>query len=328
MSAIAEPSPSTRQPGAAPQTAQPVNLQVSLQVSQELDAAQRSGPLRQIDIPPCPSLLVQLRAAMASTEPDLNAVARIASNDVAMAATLLRQANGPLHAAGQPLHSVGQAMNRLGLETTEALLTGFLLRHAVPVNHPRLQRFWERSALRAAALQFIVQRLPHADPHADPQTDALSQLSQLSQMAYLYGLFSHVGQPVLLRCVRGYGSTLVEAAARIDRPFIATENANHRTDHAVVGALVAKVWHVAPTVVAAIRLHHDLEMLGSTQVDPDIQTLISAGLVAENRIAQREGMAQDADWTNHGASALSWLGLTSDDLSDWDEELQTTLDAV
>lgn len=316
MSALA--TPTTRAPGAplpsTPHAAPPTAQQVAV----ELDQARRSGPLRTIDIPPCPSLLVQLQQAMACAQPDLNTIARIANSDVAMAATLLRQANGPLHAAGQPVHSVGQAMNRLGLRNTETLLTAFLLRHGVPVNHPKLRRFWERSALRAAALQFIVQRLPHNEVGA----------VELTQMAHLYGLFSHVGQPVLLQCVRGYGSTLVEAAARIDQSFIATENANHRTDHAVVGALVAKVWNVAPTVVAAIRLHHDLNLLGGSEVDADIQTLIAAGLVAAHCIDLREGVAQDADWVQHGASALDWLGLTHDDLADWDPALQETLDAV
>jgi HD-like signal output (HDOD) protein len=291
-------------PGTAQNTSQDVAL--------ELEQARKTGPLRQIQIPPCPDLLVRLQAAMAQPEPDLNEVARIASSDVAICATLLRQANGPLHAGTQPVHTVGQAMNRLGLDTTAALLTAFLLRHAIPVDHPQLRRFWERSALRAAALHFIARQLPGLDP----------------DLAHLYGLFSHVGQPVLLQCVRGYGSTLVEAAARIDRPFIATENANHRTDHAVVGALVARTWHVAPPVVAAIRLHHDLTLLGGSRTDAEVQTLVAAGLLAEHLVRQHEGLEAEADWQQHAGAALQWLGFSTDDLADWQPLLQAELEAV
>jgi HD-like signal output (HDOD) protein len=292
--------------------ATPTAATTSQRVAQELDQARKSGPLRQIQIPPCPDLLVQLQAAMARPEPDLTAIARIASGDVAMSATLLRNANGPLYGAGQPAHTVGQAMDRLGLKQTAALMTGFLLRHAVPVNHPQLRRFWERSALRAAAMRFIAGQLPGQD----------------ADLAHLCGLFSHVGQPVLLQCVKGYGGTLVEAGARIDRSFIATENANHRTDHAVVGAMVAKAWHVAPVVVTAIRLHHDLGLIGGQTVEPEVQTLVAASLVAEHLMRAHEGLSPEADWTEHHAAALAWLGFSLDDLADWHDALQEALSAA
>ena len=73
----------------------------SATIQDELDRARRRGPLNQLVIPPSPAMLVRLQAAMAEPEPDLNEVARIASSDVAMAATLLRSANSALHAADQ-----------------------------------------------------------------------------------------------------------------------------------------------------------------------------------------------------------------------------------
>ena len=234
-------------------------------VLRELDHAHKSCAHREIVIPPCPELLRSLREALAGAEPDLAAVARIAGKDVAMAATLIRNANGARFASGQPLATLGQAMNRLGLETTAALMTGFLARHALPVRHAQLQGFWDRAALRSAALALVARHLP-----------GLS-----ADLAYSFGLFCDVGMPVLAQCVRGYGGTLVEAAARIDRPMVATENANHRTDHCVVGAMVARAWGFAPQVVCAIRLHHDFAGLGASDVEPEVHTLGAAGLVAE-----------------------------------------------
>ena len=293
-------------------TATPTAPSRTLTHAKDLDAARKSGPLQHIDIPPCPDLLLRLQDAMALPEPDLTAVAAIASSDVAMAATLLRNANGPMHAGSQPVQTVGQAMNRLGLDETAALMTGFLVRHAIPADHPQLRRFWERSSLRAATLRFIAEHLPGLHP----------------DLAQLYGLFLHVGQPVLLQCVRGYGSTLVEAGARIDRSFVATENANHRTDHAVVGAIVARAWRLSPLVTAAVRLHHDLDLLGGSDTEAEVQTLVAAGLLAEHLVRQREGLVPERDWNDHGARALQWLALSADDLSDWDAALQARLDTT
>jgi HD-like signal output (HDOD) protein len=158
---------------------------------------------------------------------------------------------------------------------------------------------------------FIARRLPGMSP----------------DLAHTYGLFCHVGVPVMLQGLRGYAGTMMEAAARIDRPYIATENANHRTDHAVVGALVARVWRLAPEVMVAIRRHHDLDMLGDSGTDADIHTLVAAGMVADHLMRRHEGLDPDADWTAHAANALGWLQLSPDDLAAWEEELRPTLDA-
>lgn len=281
-------------------------------IQQELDRARANGPLRQIQIPPCPELLQRLRAAMALPQPDLTEVGRIAAADVAMSATLLRVANSPLHlvVGNIPCSTVGQAMNRLGLDESTALMQAFLVRHAIPVNSPHLLRFWQRSAKRAVAMGFIARQLP----------------GMRVDLAQSYGLFCHVGMPVLLQSVRGYGATMVEAAARIDRPFIATENANHRTDHAVVGALVVKVWHLAPELMTAIRLHHDFEALHDETVDPEVRTLIAAGLIAEHLMRQHEGLDEDLDWAANHPAALQWLHLTLDELEHWDDQLRPLLD--
>jgi HD-like signal output (HDOD) protein len=284
----------------------------SSHISRELDELRKRGSLRQIVIPPCPALLRRLQQAMGQPEPDLQVIDQIASSDVAMAATLLRNANSPLHAVGQPVQTVGQAMNRLGLQQTAAVLTGFLARHTIPVNHPHLQGFWAESAQRAAAMQFLAAQLPGMAP----------------EVAHLYGLFCHVGIPVLMQSVRGYGGTLVEARARLDRPFVVTENANHRTDHAVVGALVARAWHLPGSVMAAIRLHHDLGGLGNNGADPEVHSLVAACLLAEFLIRRRDGLDPESDWARHGEAALAWLQVSSDDISDWTPQLNAVLDAL
>ena len=152
-------------------------------------------------------------------------------------------------------------MNRLGLKASAHLLTETPLRQANRVEHPQLQRFWEGSALRAAAMQHLASKLPGVAP----------------ERAQLYGLFCHIGIPVLLQRMPGYGSTLAEAQARQDRSGIETENHNHRTDHAVVGALVARVWQLAPAVMATTRRHHEHDFLNHRQADVEVQTLVALG---------------------------------------------------
>lgn len=287
-------------------------MAMTSKIAAELQQAQRSGPLREIKIPPCPVLLQRLRAAMDQPEPDLSEVQAIAAADVAMSATLLRVANSPVHlGGGMRCVSVGQAMTRLGLRPTAQLMTAFLLRHALPVHSPHLQRFWERNRLRAQAMALIAAQLPGMD----------------ADLAASHGLFCHVGMPVMLQQLRGYGATLVEAAARIDRSFVATEDTNHRSNHAVVGALTVRAWGLAPLLMASVRLHHDFTVLQpGSGVEPEVASLVAAGLIAEQLMRRSEGLDADADWAAHGGAALAWLQVGAEEMEEWAEQLERERD--
>jgi len=281
-------------------------------IGAELDRARRSGPLAQISIPACPQQLARLRQALDSAVPDLNDVARIASCDAATAATLLRNANSARYRRSDapPVQTVGQALNRIGLRQTTVILTEVMLKQALPTRHPLLTRFWEQASLRAATMAALARRLPGTTP----------------ELAQLFGLFCHVGVPVLLQRMPGYSGTLAEAGARRDLGLVAIENANHRTDHTVVGALVARVWQVAPPVMAAIRLHHDMDRPAALGDDAEATTLVALGVLAENTLCEREALPPDAEAERQRPAALQWLGVSADDAADWREELHAELD--
>ena len=275
------------------------DVSTSDSIVKELDRARRQGPLQHITIPACPHRLAQLRQAISGSEPDLAAVARIATSDVAMSATLIRSANRAAYAVSTPARTIGQAMDRLGLSETALIMTRFLTANAIPVQGAAFKRFWERAGKRALAMGHFARRLPGVS----------------SDLAYTYGLFCHVGQPVMAQSLRGYAATLVEAAARKDRTPVQTENANHRTDHAVVGALVSRLWELAPQVTVAIRLHHDLECLHDSSLDPEVTTLVAMGLLAEHLMRHHEELGPEVEWAQYGHLALQWLQWSEADLS-------------
>lgn len=281
-------------------------------VEAELDQARTRGPVRDIVIPPCPELLRQLQEATAHGEPDPAVLDQIAGSDVAMAAALIRQANSPLYGLSQPVVTVGQALTVLGLRPSVQLLTGFLTRNALHVHSPVLAHFWESSTRRAIACEHIGHQLYDMDPG----------------LAYSFGLFCHVGMPVLLRGVRGYASTIAEALARKDRTFTQTENANHRTDHAVVGAIVARTWRLPAAVAVAIRLHHDFACLTEATHSDTVRHLVAMGLIADHLVQQHEGVPPSADWTVHGQACLAHLQIGAAEVEHWVDELHPAFEAV
>jgi len=289
-----------------------VQSTLSNPTDRELDRALASGPLRDIVIPPCPELLVALRREMDRAEPDPQVVADIANRDVAMSASLIRTANSPYYARSRPVTSVNEALGLLGLRMTEKLLTAFLTRNSIRVSSPLLEHFWDTSTRRALAMAHIARQLYGVD----------------AELAYTCGLFCHVGIPILMQGVRGYAGTLTEALARQDRSFTETENVAHKTDHAVVGALVARTWRLPTPIYQAVRLHHDFTILQDTNVAPDVRTLVAMGLVAEHLVTLHEGADEQREWANHGAACLACLAVNEAEVDAWVDALHPIFEGV
>jgi HD-like signal output (HDOD) protein len=274
-------------------------------IDRELDAAKARGAVRDIVIPPCPELLLELQAEVRAGDPDPAAIARIASQDVAMAAALIRYSNSPLFARSRPARTVGEAIAMLGVKQAVGVLTGFFTRHAIRVNAALLEHFWETSTRRSLAMAYIARHLYGVDV----------------EVAQTCGLFCHVGIPVMLQGLKGYAGTLAEALARQDRSFTQTENAAHKTDHAVVGALVSKTWKLPPLVTAAVRLHHDFTILPSASIPAEVRYLVAMLLVAEHLVALHEGTRESDEWALHGAACMAHLQIDQAELTHWADDL-------
>lgn len=284
----------------------------SIDTDRELDKALASGPLQDISIPPCPELLLALRAEMDKADPDPHALAEIAVRDVAMAASLIRTANSPYYARSRPVTSASEAVGLLGMRMSEKLLTAFLMRNAIRVSSPLLEHFWDSSTRRALAMAHIARQLYGVDP----------------ELAYSCGLFGHVGIPILMQGVRGYAGTLTEALARQDRSFTETENAAHKTDHAVVGALVARTWRLPSPIYLAVRLHHDFTILRDTQAQPLVRTLVAMALVAEHLVTLHEGAQEQREWATYGPACLAYLDIGEAELDTWIDALHPVFESV
>ena len=281
-------------------------------LNHELDAARDAGPVKDIVIPPCPQLLVQLQDELAQADPSPQRVAAIAGGDVAMTAALIKIANSSLYARREPVKSVAQAIAMLGVKPTATILTGFLLRHSIHIDPTLIEHFWESSTRRSLAMAHIARQMYGVDV----------------EVAKTCGLFFHVGIPVLLQGVRGYSGTMVEALARQDRSFIQTENAVHRTDHAVVGAIVAKTWRLPLVIAHAVRLHHDFAVLSDEHIALPVRQLVAIAAIADHLVAQHEGAKDQREWDRSGGDCLAFLQIRPEEVESWIDALYPAFEAV
>jgi HD-like signal output (HDOD) protein len=276
-------------------------------IVREIDMAQSQGPLRGMTIQPCPAALTDLRAEVNKSDPSPQVVARIAGADVALAASLLRVANSPFYARSRPTSTVSEAIALLGVTQTVTILTGFLLRSSMKTQSPLLERFWDTSTRRALIMGFLAKQMYSVSP----------------DMGHTFGLFSHVGIPIMMQGLKGYESTYVDAITHPERSFVQIENAAHRTDHAVVGAMVAKAWNLPLIITVAVRLHHDFTTLEDSSIHKEARSLIAMSLMAERILSLLEGSQNHHEWEQHGEACMAHLQVQQSEMDGWYDTLLT-----
>ena len=258
-----------------------------------------------ISIPPRPALLTEVQKEMAADEPDVGRVSRIVGQDVAMSAAVLRAVNSPFYALAREASTLDHAISLLGLRQFGALVTGFALRRSVSGDSAALTRFWDVSTKRSYALSRLARGLRGVE----------------ADVAQSFGLFCDVGIPLLMQRISDYGATLKAANQSETVPFTEVERAAHHTDHALIGALMARTWGLPRVVCDAIRLHHDYSVFQDPQVDASVQRLIAMGLLAELAIQRFARLNASVEWAKGGEPALGALVLGDADVEDWIETL-------
>jgi HD-like signal output (HDOD) protein len=263
--------------------------------------------VRELGIPPRPQMLADISREMQRPEPDMQRIAHIVATDVALTAAVLRVANSPAYGLSRRVETLNQALSLLGLRQIGAMVTGLVMRKVMRTDGPQLTRFWDVSAKRSWALSSLTRHLHGVDV----------------DVSQTFGLFCDVGIPLLFQRFPGYGQTLQAANAETLGSFTEVESRAHQTDHALIGALMARSWGVSQTVCLAIRLHHDYAVFRDPHVAEPVARLIAMGLIAELAIQSFAGLNSSNEWLRGGEAAMGALMLSEPDVQELVEDLVT-----
>lgn len=260
--------------------------------------------LGNIRIPPQPEIVRALIAERARDEPDMQRIVQLISHDVGLAAAVLKAINSPYYGLRGRVTSVQHAVALLGLKNVGSLVMGLALRTSIKVEG--IDRYWE-SASRSAELAGMIAR-----------KRALSV-----EDAHLYTLFHDSGIPVLLQLNPGYHRTLVEMMASDWLDITAMEDQRHKTNHAVVGGLLARNWGLPDYISVAITLHHDITVFSSGSLSHEVLNLIAIGHVAESIESMLSRQENDCQCGAFGLACANHLMMGQEDLQ---EIIDTSLD--
>lgn len=269
--------------------------------------------LEGVTLPPQPGTLLDINRERAKAEPDVEAVARIIERDLSVAAAVLKTINSPWFGLPKKVESVRQAVVLLGMPNVVNVMIALAMKSELQGNNQAgIDRFFDEANDTALVLSSVMREVPVMS----------------ADKAYLLGLFRDCGMPILLQRLPQYAEVLQEAAKSPEQSLPDLEDARLKTDHAVVGALMSRHWHLPEDIGMIILNHHRTrELFGGaawklTPFEESIRTVIAV-LAMVDCICHRLRKGKDSpEWVAIGEKVLAHLKVEQADFERlvWDQQ--------
>jgi len=220
-----------------------------------------------VRIPPCPAILTRLLREVRAEEPDFRRVGQLIGADVALAAEVIKSVNLPAHGRMAKAASVQQAVSALGLAALSSHMTGLLLAQSFPSGAGKgMAMYWKSSMTTAHIAAQVARETGLGDP----------------EVCHTYTLFENCGMPVMMQAFPIYADILEGSALTPGERILEIEGERYATNHAVIGAALAREWQLDELLCLAIEQHHTLPMdpVLRASAPEGTRTLVATGLAA------------------------------------------------
>ncbi|WP_284243648.1 HDOD domain-containing protein [Thalassotalea insulae] len=253
-------------------------------------------------IPPQPSLLIKLQQLMANKEPDINELAQVISQDVAISATVLKTVNSPIYGLSRSISDIHMAARYIGSEGILLLVTNCLLRKSFQQSDSSitLEEFWH-NANNIANTSVLI-------------GNSLTQNVSKDRL-FTLGLFHDCGIPVMASKYADYSQTYEHALKTPSETLTAIEESVYQVNHATLGYYVASSWRLPKDICQLILCHHDREFL-STSSNQSQRFYFAILKMAENIVHRHKYFRDAADWPYISDSVLAILDMADEDYQD------------
>ncbi len=259
----------------------------------------------QILIPPQPTILLEIDKLLNKPSNSLTAIGNLINKDVGLSGAMFKLVNSAFYSQPGNITSIQKAITILGLNQVSNLIKGLSLRRAIGGQEVAYEKFWERS-FEIATLSAIVAK------------KQISACNIAVDQAYMAGLFHECGVPILMQRFPEYCQTF-----RLNQgsnwPDFYEEDKRFKTDHTVVGFLVARHWNLPEFICQSVRFHHDL-----LSVDHAALTLVSILQMARHLYCVSHRIDDSAEWERLGKQVLEEIGVGKEGSVEFMEDVLDT----
>jgi HD-like signal output (HDOD) protein len=253
-----------------------------------------------VRIPPMPEILLGLNLLLRDEDAGPRELAGLIGRDGALSGSVFRLAGSPVFGLRARVDTVEKAVTVLGIRSAAAIVRSEALRGALhdPAHAQALEALWAHSGA-IADLATLALKTGHV--RGIP-----------ADSAYTLGMFHDCGLALLCKRMPVYVRALAQPGIWPDIPAL---DANHQTDHGLIGQMVAKNWLLSDDIVLAIRHHHNPAGSDLPETVARLCALLNFAIHLHNR-RTRTG---DGEWESiWKAETARRLGLGENDLADWE----------
>ncbi|MFT5815766.1 MAG: HD-like signal output (HDOD) protein [Psychroserpens sp.] len=237
---------------------------------------------RGFSVPAQPKLLLNLLTLMAEANPDINAISRAISKDIAVSAAILKTINSPLYGLGRTITDIKMSVNYIGIFGVVMLVTGSLFKKSFDPKSCsiNLENFWQVTSDIADAAMLLGQRY---------------KPGIANDRFFSLGLFHACGVPVMAMKYHDYQQLLDNALTTPEIALTEIEEQHYGVNHATIGYYVASSWRLPKDVCQIILQHRDRNFISELNGSQE-QDLFAVLKLSEQLISMKHSNLPSADW--------------------------------
>lgn len=196
-----------------------------------------------VDIVSLPTVYAHIVELLDHPDSSSQQIAKVISKDASLTVRLLRLVNSPLYGFSGKIDSVSRAISLLGTNELSTLTLGITVIKQfqnVPSNLLNMDSFW-RHSIRCGLFSKIL----------------AGHLGEESAEKYFIGGLLHdIGRLVMLDRMAPQYSGAIAKARQDQLPMYRAEQDRLKTDHSIIGKLLAEKWRLSPALIRMIGSHH------------------------------------------------------------------------
>ncbi|MDG6774141.1 HDOD domain-containing protein [Thiomicrorhabdus sp. ZW0627] len=196
--------------------------------------------IRGVKIPELPDEVLLLEKEIKSKFANISTVAEIIEKNTTLSGELMKIVNSPIMKLKEPCKSIRDAVNVMGLDNIYHLVVSAAVKNI----------FGQKGLFKDI--------MDHSVDVAFCMADIAEWVDDVSRdEAYMLGLFHNSGAMMLASKNEEMYAQLFSNSMSLPVSIIAKEEQLFGTNHAMVGVLIAKKWHLPMEMINAIMLHHN-----------------------------------------------------------------------
>ena len=196
-----------------------------------------------VDIVSLPTVYARIVELLNSPNCSSHQLAKVIRNDASLTLRLLRLVNSPLYGFSGKIDSVSRAVSLLGTNELTTLALGITVVKQfqnVPSDQLNMESFWRHSIRCGLFARALAVHLGEKE----------------AEKYFTGGLLHDIGRLVILNRMPIQYSGAIAKARREQLPMYRAEQECLKTDHNIVGKLLAEKWRLSPALIRMIGSHH------------------------------------------------------------------------